>query len=63
MGKVLFAGGYAKIRGHPIRIFSIVLSKQRDDAAGEGGYWCEVGGRANAWPKVEEYLAALLHQG
>lgn len=58
-GNVLFAGGHAKPPGRPCRIFSGVLSKQPDDTTAKGGYWCEAGGRANAWPKIEAYLTSL----
>ena len=57
-GKVLFAGGRAN---HSRRMIAIIMSKHRDDTTGEGGYWCGVAGRANALPKMQEYLTALLN--
>ena len=60
-GKVLFAGGRAALSGHFRRMAAIIMSKHRDDTTGEGGYWCAVAGRANAFPKMQEYLTSLLN--
>ncbi|KZP02959.1 hypothetical protein FIBSPDRAFT_969435, partial [Athelia psychrophila] len=58
-GKVVFSGGSADTPKMPKRFWAIVMSRQPDDAAGEGGVWFEIAARVEHWPKIDEYLRSL----
>ncbi|KAF7984150.1 hypothetical protein HWV62_16806 [Athelia sp. TMB] len=58
-GRVVFSGGSAGIPSLPRRQWAIIMSKQPDDAAGDGGVWFEMAARVELWPKIDEYLRSL----
>ncbi|KZP11674.1 hypothetical protein FIBSPDRAFT_1050594 [Athelia psychrophila] len=58
-GKVIFSGGSSNLPKMPRRLWAIIMSRQPDDAAGEGGVWFEMAARTELWPKIDEYLQSL----
>ena len=58
-GRVVFSGGYANRPAVPRRHWAIIMSKQPDDAVGEGGVWFEMAVRNEFWPRVDQYLCSL----
>ncbi|KAF7984621.1 hypothetical protein HWV62_12837 [Athelia sp. TMB] len=58
-GRVVFSGGYAFRPKMSRRFWAIIMSKQPDDATGEGGVWFEMAVRNQFWPRIDQYLRAL----